>query len=221
MRIHFQALGLLLVVFASLLRQSSPQSSSPTFSPSRTASRSATSSRSRTTSPSSTWKGLIVNTVAGGGSNLAGSSDGVGTRALFSAPTGVALAPSRDWLFVADRGNHRIRAVSTASRVVSTLAGGGATGVSAGTALNNGVGSNALFNAPWALAFSAFGNCLLVADSSKNAVRRVLLDGTTTTLAGGGASGTQAGHSNGVGTNALLTTPFAVAVSASGVAYVV
>ena len=119
-----------------------------------------------------------MRTVAGGGSNLAGSGDGVGTSALFNNPTGVALSAARDVLWVADRDNHRIRAIDLASRVVTTLAGGGTTGVLAGPALANGVGSNALFNTPWGIGFSAFDSSLLICDTTNHAVRVVALDGS-------------------------------------------
>ena len=200
--------------------QTGTRSSSATPSVTRTNSGTRSRTSTLTPSPSPSWQGLIVNTVAGGGSNFAGSVNGVGTAALFNNPSSVVLNPMRDTLFVADTGNHRIRAVNMASGAVSTLAGGGATGILSGTALINGIGSSALFNTPVGLTFSAFCSCLYIADTSNHALRLVQLDGTTTTLAGGGLTGGQSGFVNGIGTNAQMTSPYAVAVSSIGVAYV-
>ena len=83
---------------------------------------------------------------------MSGWQDGFGTAALFNQPIGVALSTTGTLLFVADKNNHKIRAIALASTEVWTLAGGGASGTAPGTALANGVGSSALFNTPWNLA---------------------------------------------------------------------
>jgi DNA-binding beta-propeller fold protein YncE len=161
-----------------------------------------------------------VTTYAGGGPVLSGSVNGVGSAALFNAPTGVALSADASILFVADRGNHNIRAIDLASNAVTTLAGGGASGAAAGSALANGAGEVALFNLPWNLAFSPAFNLVLVADSANNAVRAITKNGVVSTLVGGGTTGFTAGTADGVGTNALLTNPVALAVEPiTGVAY--
>ena len=73
----------------------------------------------------------VVTSLAGNGA--AGSSDGTGTAAQFSFPCGVACDASGN-VYVADRGNHRIRQVVAATGVVTTLAGTGAGGFADGTA---------------------------------------------------------------------------------------
>ena len=63
----------------------------------------------------------ILHPFAGSGER--GSTDGAGKQATFAHPCGLAVA-SDGTVFVADCGNHRIRAV-TPEGVVSTVAGNG------------------------------------------------------------------------------------------------
>ena len=162
-----------------------------------------------------------VTTFSGGGPILAGSVNGIGSAALFNAPSGVAVSSDASLLFVADKGNHKIRAVRLATGEVWTLAGGGASGVASGSALANGMGSAALFNTPHNLAFSAAFSFILVADGQNHAVRCVTQRGVVTTLAGGGATGTASGTTDGTGTAALFNAPRALAIDpVSGTAFV-
>ena len=66
----------------------------------------------------------VVTTLAGGaGAATAGSADGVGTVASFSAPQGVAIDPTGTWLAIGDCSNHKIRKIILATRQVLTYAG--------------------------------------------------------------------------------------------------
>ena len=53
--------------------------------------------------------------------STAGSSDGVGSHALFKAPAGLAL--DGDTLYVADFGNSTLRKIAVATGEVTTLVG--------------------------------------------------------------------------------------------------
>jgi sugar lactone lactonase YvrE len=158
-----------------------------------------------------------VVTYAGGGSTgtQSGSIDGMGSNALFMHPFGIASdAPGT--LFVADAANSKIRAIFP-NRSVVTFAGGGTTGTQSGS--NNGIGSNALFHSPVGLSLDAFGT-MYVGDRQNNLVRAIFPNRTVITLAGGGATGTQRGSNNGVGSNALFNDPYGVSVDTHGTIYV-
>ena len=156
----------------------------------------------------------VATTLVGGGAGGAtpGSTQGVGTACLFNYPYGIA-ANAAGSVLVADTYNHRVRVVSPSGLSITTLAGGGASGVLQGTA--DGVGSNALFYRPAQLAVGPTG-VVFVSDSYNHRVRAIALDGTVTTLAGGGASKSQTGATDGVGSSALFNFPYGLDVSASG-----
>jgi sugar lactone lactonase YvrE len=151
----------------------------------------------------------VVSTIAGS-PGLRGNADGNGGSALFSSPGGVAADGSGN-LYVADTLNHTIRKVTTAGStwLVTTVAG--EAGV-AGT--NDGVGTNALFRSPGAVAVDQSGR-LYVADTYNDTVRLVTPAGTNwmvTTLAG---TAGLAGAANGTNTAATFSLPSGIAVDAS------
>ncbi len=104
-----------------------------------------------------------------------GVVDGSASVARFHGPTAVESLPDGGWVVV-DRLGHRIRKVDANGAVV-TLAGS-----SLGYA--DGKGTAAKFFSPLGAAVTAAGE-ILVADSLNHRVRRVLLDGSVSTVAGG------------------------------------
>jgi hypothetical protein len=120
-----------------------------------------------------------VDTLAGA-LGAPGAADSPAPR--LSSPHSVALVG--DSIFVSDRGNHRVRAVSGGG-VVTTVAGSGI------AAWADGVGWAAAFNSPAGVAAAPGGAALLyVADTSNNRVRALAAgSGATTTLAGGASAG--------------------------------
>jgi hypothetical protein len=145
----------------------------------------------------------VVTIVAGNTS--AGSTDGTSTSALFNAPNAITVNSS-DIMYVADTGNHRIRAI-TQARVVTTFAGS-----SQGFA--DGVGTNVQFNTPRGIVADIYGN-LYVADTNNHRIRRISSDGTVTTLAG-----STVGIADGTGTNAKFNFPTHLSIDALGTLYV-
>ncbi len=150
----------------------------------------------------------VVTTLAG----LAGSygnEDGTASAARFFYPSGVAADGSGN-LYVADRGNHTIRKV-TSSGVVTTLAGlAGSYGDADGT------GSGARFHYPGGVAVDGSGN-FYVTDFNNHTVRKMTPSAVVTTVAGQPGS---IGNADGTGGEALFGWPSGVVVDGSGIVYV-
>jgi sugar lactone lactonase YvrE len=145
-------------------------------------------------------------TVLAGLAGNAGSSDGSGSAARFSAPQGIATDGTN--LFVADTGNSTIRQVTT-SGAVTTLAG-----LAGNPGSTDGNGSTARFNHPTGIAAIAapLATTLYVADAGNNTLRKINLSGgfsvPVSTFAG--TAGT-AGFADGSGGSALFSSPSGIA----------
>jgi streptogramin lyase len=113
-----------------------------------------------------------VTTIAGTG--VAGYRDGPARQAQFDAPIGVAV-DARGQVFVADSYNDRIRRIGVDGRVV-TIAGAGTFGFA------DGASSAARFDTPSAVAVFPTGE-VFIADTGNDAIRRIDVDGTVSTIA--------------------------------------
>ncbi len=114
----------------------------------------------------------IITTVAGSDEVYGFSGDrGPATKARLSLPAGIVV--HQDWMYIADTGNNRIRQVSLASGLITTLAGTGSTGFSG----DGGPAIRAALFGPWGLALDSHGN-LLVVDNGNNRVREIHLSAT-------------------------------------------
>jgi sugar lactone lactonase YvrE len=127
----------------------------------------------------------------------------------FRQPDDILVAPDGS-IFIADAGNHAIRRVNVDGRV-ETIAGNGVPGFA------DGVAQNARFNAPTALALSADGNFLFVADTNNHRVRRVdLANRVVETFAGSGVLGSDDGPPH----VASFAQPIGLAFDSDGTLYV-
>ena len=117
-----------------------------------------------------------IATVAG--SNFVGDG-GTAVAAMLSSVEGLA-ADAAGNLYIADSADHRIRRVDSQGRITS-VAGNG----SAGFRGDRGPAAQAILNSPYGIAVDAAGN-LLVADYGNRRVRRIGVDGSILTVAGGG-----------------------------------
>jgi sugar lactone lactonase YvrE len=141
--------------------------------------------------------GGTVTTFAGSGA--AASTDGTGTNAAFNNAYGIVCDPTGNYLYVSDASTNKIRRVTLAGAVVTTIAGTGGGGSLDGAALS------ATFATPTGLAVDQAGN-LYIASGDK--IRKLSPNGIVTTVAGSGSSTVV----NGVGTNASFQTPNGIVV---------
>ena len=158
--------------------------------------------------------GLITTVTGTGVSGFAGDG-GPPAGAQLNQPTGIAAALTGD-LFIADRGNQRIRKV-TPGGTITTVAGTGAAGFNGDAQ----PAPSAQLNAPGGVAIDAGGNVFLV-DTLNNRIRRIDgLTGSMTTVAGTG-TGAFGGFSGdgGPGADARLNRPVSVAVAPTGELYI-
>jgi DNA-binding beta-propeller fold protein YncE len=153
--------------------------------------------------------GNILEAAGGGGSGL---RDGGFAEARFSYPQGMALTPDGGTLYVADTGNHAVRALDLRGRMVTTLAGTGAQASSYPPA--PGPAATTALSSPWDLALAggrlfiamAGSHQIWVADLAARAVRP---------FAGSGAEGTQDGPRE----DASLAQPSGLAFDGKGRLY--
>ncbi len=146
-----------------------------------------------------------VTTIAGSGT--AGSTDGTGTTASFSFPSGITVDNSGS-LYVSDSKNNKIRKI-TSFGVVTTLAGSGVSGSM------DGVGTAASFSNPQGIAIDS-NSIIFLADSSTGKIRKITSEAIVSTLVGYGSSSI----TDSSGTIASFRTPWGIAVNVNGIVYV-
>ena len=120
----------------------------------------------------------IISTIAGNGKEGFEGDGGPATSASLNGPGGVAVDPAGN-VYIADRGNSRIRKVDTVG-LISTIAGNGTSGFSG----DGGLATAASFDA-WSLAVDVSGN-LYITDARNHRVRKVNTAGIISTVAGDG-----------------------------------
>jgi sugar lactone lactonase YvrE len=108
-----------------------------------------------------------VNTIAGSSGDM-GSADGIGRKAKFNFPNGIAVDVEGN-VYVADQSNDTIRRITPPTRNDWTVSTIGGLALQAGSA--DGVGDNARFNRPWDVAVDAAGN-LYVTDYANHTIRK-------------------------------------------------
>lgn len=142
--------------------------------------------------------------------SLPGLVDAEFEATTFRLPSGVCVGPNGVG-YIADTGNNAIRIFDLNTRVVATLAGNGTVGTA------DGMGAEATFNAPQAIAMDSAGN-LYVADTGNHAIRKITPEGLVSTFSG--APG-QPGSQNGTVSSARFNKPTGLCFDASGNLYVV
>ena len=159
----------------------------------------------------------VVTTVAGNGTSAFAGDGGLATSASLQLPYSVAVDAAGN-LYIADSGSDRIRKVSAATGIITTIAGSGAEGYSG----DGGAATNAALYGPRGIVEDGGGN-LYFADVSNDAIRKVDAAGIITTVAGGtvalnGTTGGYAGYTGdgGPAVGALINLPNGVALDSAG-----
>jgi len=123
-----------------------------------------------------------VSTIAGSGAS--GSANGVGTAATFNRPSGLCYDEARNCLYVAEWSGNRVRKIDLATNTVSTIAGSGTAGITAGP------GATATFNFPWGVKLSADGNSLYVSSWTGTGISKVQLSDNSVVVLGSAKANT-------------------------------
>jgi sugar lactone lactonase YvrE/Tol biopolymer transport system component len=151
----------------------------------------------------------VITTVAGDGGRGFTGDNVPATATALDVPRGLAVDSAGD-LFIADRENNRVRAVSP-SGIITTVAGAGQVlGAFAG---DGRPATAAELAVPNGVAVDAAGD-LFIADQGNHRIREVSPSGIITTVAGDGTQGFSG--DGGPATDAALASPSAVAVDAAG-----
>jgi hypothetical protein len=143
----------------------------------------------------------LVSTLAGSGE--IGKADGIGAKASFNGPAGLAIGPSGN-IYVADESNHIIRKVTPAGEV-TTLAG-------SIKGFKDGKGALAAFDNPFALVVDGNEN-IFIADAYNHAIRAINVGkDEVTTMAGGSFFG----YKDDEGEKALFLSPLGLTINPEG-----
>ncbi len=119
--------------------------------------------------------------------NIAGATgfaDGAVATAMFRSPTGLYLDATTHRLYVADTGNHVIRAIDLGASTVTTIAGTPAT---LGFDGDGGAATSALLYQPQAIATCPDGD-IFIADTGNHRIRRIDAQGAISTVLGNGVA---------------------------------
>ncbi len=157
----------------------------------------------------------VISTIAGRAGTLGSSGDGSpAPAALLNFPIGVAVDGSGN-VYICDSSNHKIRKITAATGVISTIAGNGTAGFSG----DGGPATAAQINTAQNVAVDKDGNVYL-SDFNNNRIRKVnAADGIISTVAGTGQACAPAGGACGDGgaaTAAQLNGPNNVSTDKEG-----
>ena len=151
-----------------------------------------------------------ITTVAGNGTFGYSGDNGSALNAAISYPAGIAVDDNGN-LYIADRFNYRIRKV-TPQGLITTVAGNG-TFNPLGASGDGGQATQAQVGVPTDVVVAPDGS-LYIAEYGSHRIRKVRSNGVIITIAGNGNYGSSG--DGGLAVNALLNSPFRVALDGQG-----
>jgi uncharacterized protein (TIGR03437 family) len=150
-------------------------------------------------------------TVAGNGTDSYDGDQGLATSASISNPTGVAVDAAGN-IYITDYTHNRVRKVSAATGIITTIAGNGNALYSKDNVPATSTGID-----PFDVAVDSASN-VYIADQLNNRIRKIGADGTITTVAGNGSPGYSG--DGGYAVEAQLSLPSGIAFDRAGNMYV-
>ena len=157
----------------------------------------------------------VITTIAGVGSQGFNGDDGPAANSQLASPQGVVVDNLGN-VFVADTQNNRVRMITKATGIITTIAGGQSSGFSG----DGGPATLASLNQPNGVAIDSSGGFLFISDSGNHVVRLVvLITKVITTWAGTGTSSGYSGD-NGPATLSKLAYPSGIALDGKGNLYI-
>lgn len=154
-----------------------------------------------------------ITTIAGTDSAGYNGEGLAATSAKLNDPTGVTV-DAVGVVYIADKGNHRVRVITPATSRLNTVAGDGTAGYSG----DGGAATAARLNQPRCVVTDAARD-VYIADQGNNRVRKVdMSTGIITTIAGTGTAGFSG--DGGPATAAQLNGPYGLAMDAADNLYI-
>ena len=155
----------------------------------------------------------VITTVAGTGTAGATGDGGLATAARLDGPQDVFVASNGD-LYIADTGSHKVRKVTAATGIITTVIGDGTSGNTG----DGGAATAARLNSPRAVVVASNGD-IYVSDRPNDRVRKVTAaTGIITAYAGTGTAGYTG--DGGAASVARLRTPEGMTIAGNGDLYV-
>lgn len=143
----------------------------------------------------------VITTIAGNGTAGSTGDGGAATAAQLNAPRGVAVDSAGN-VYIAEFAGHRIRKITVATGIITTLAGTGTGGFTG----DGGPATAAQIRSPNDVVLDSVGNIYFATTNGDDRIRKVTVaTGNISTLAGGGGE---------------FTNPAGIALDGAGDIYV-
>ena len=159
----------------------------------------------------------IISTYVGTGSTTYNGDGGVASSATLYNPQGLDFDSSNN-LYIAERGNNRLRKVTYTTSIISTIAGTGSTANNGAViSLDNGPATLGILYNPCGVAVDSSGN-VYIGDFNNHRIRKVTAATSIISTVAGTGTGGYSGDGD-AATSALIKRPYCVTIDSSGNIY--